>query len=188
MPEERTLILIKPEGMERGLSGEIIRRFEETGLKLVAAKMLQATKEQVSKHYVNDKAWLVSVGEKTIKSYAEKGIKLNETAEERGTKVRNMLMSALISGPILALVFEGNESVFVGRKIAGATEPKKADPSSIRGMYSTDSYALADKKGRPVKTILHASDTPENAETEIKVWFTKGEIYAYKRADEGSVY
>jgi nucleoside-diphosphate kinase len=188
MLEERTFILVKPEGVQRGLAGEIIRRFERTGLKLVAAKMLQATKEQVSNHYVDDIEWLKSVGEKTIKSYAEKGIKLNETAEERGRKVRNMLMDALISGPTLALVFKGNDAVFVGRKLAGSTEPKKADPASIRGMYSTDSYELADKMNRPVKTILHASDTPDNAEKEIKVWFAENEILDYKRADAASIY
>ncbi len=185
---ERTLILIKPEGVKRGLSGEIIRRFEQAGLKVVALRMISATKDQVSRHYPDDKVWLESVGLKSIKSYEAKGIKVKETALEIGNRIRNGLMDALTSGPIVAIVLEGNEAIACGRKICGATAPAAADAGTIRGMYSTDSYALADERKRPIRSIIHASDGLEVANREISIWFGKGEISAYKRADEDLVY
>ncbi len=185
---ERTLVLIKPEGMKRALSGEIIRRFEQTGLKIVAIKMLTATTDQVAKHYTDDPKWLEEVGSKSIKSYAERGIKVKESAMDIGKRIRKGLMDALTSGPIIALVLEGNEAIPVVRKILGSTAPAKADPSTIRGMYSTDSYSLADERGRPIRSIVHASDSPEVAKKEIDVWFKKGEIHEYKRCDEDLIY
>ena len=185
---ERTLVLIKPEGVKRGISGAILKKFEQAGLKIVAIKMLTTTKEQLERHYTDDPAWLEEVGNKSIKSYEERGVKLKETAPEIGKRVRKGLMDALASGPVIAFVLEGNEAVAATRKLVGATSPAKADPSSIRGKYSTDSYALADQKGRPVRTIVHASDSPETASKEIAIWFKKSEIFEYKRADEDFVY
>ncbi|MDE1828536.1 MAG: nucleoside-diphosphate kinase [Candidatus Micrarchaeota archaeon] len=185
---ERTLVLVKPDGVERGLTGSIVAKFEASGLKLVAIKVLKPTTAQASAHYLEDKAWMESVGNKTLKSYEAKGIKMAETALEIGQRVRNMLLVYLVDQPTVAMVLEGNEAVAAVAKMTGATAPIKADPSTIRGTYSLDSYDLADTQKRAVKNIVHASDSHDNAEREIKVWFTDAEIIQYKRADESSMY
>ncbi len=185
---ERVLVVIKPDGVERALIGKVIVRFEDAGLKVVAMKMLNAKKEMVEKHYTNDEAWLLSVGEKAKKSALEKGQKVTETEREIGVRVRNALIRELTRTPVVAFVLEGNAAADVARKIGGGTEPRKADPGSIRGMYSSDSYALADQKKRSVRNILHISETAEIGEQEIKVWFTESDICKYKRADEEAMY
>lgn len=173
---ERALVLIKPDGMEKSLMGKVISKFEEAGLKVIAIKMIRATKEMAAKHYADNPEWLDSIGKKTRASYLEKGIKMEETDREMGMKVRKMLMHELTRISIAAFILEGNSANFIARKIAGSTEPRKADPSSIRGMYSADSYETADKEGRPVRNIVHVSETIADAEREIKVWFSNPEI------------
>lgn len=174
---ERALVLIKPDGVERSLIGKVIGKFEDAGLRVVALKMFKATKETVGNHYVEDTAWLESVGKKTRKSYVEKGMDVRETDREIGMNVRSMLMKELTRAPIVAMILEGNAANFIARKIAGATEPRAADPSSIRGMYANDSYDLADSEKRSVRNIVHVSETPKDAEREIKVWFSTSEIH-----------
>lgn len=185
---ERTLVLMKPDGVERALIGKVIGKFEDAGLKVVALKLLKAKKETVEKHYTEDEEWLLSVGKKTKQSYMDKGQKVDETEREIGLKVRSFLVKELTRGPILAMVLEGNSAAEIARKIGGGTEPRKADPSSIRGMYSVDSYALADAKKRSVRNIVHIAENAEIAEKEIKVWFTDSEICDYKRTDEEAMY
>ena len=185
---ERALVLIKPDGVERALIGRVIAQFEEAGLKVTALKMLKAGNDQVSKHYTDDESWLLSVGKKTKQSYLDKGIEVKESEREIGMRVRSFLVNELTRSPIVAMVLEGNAAAEVARKIAGGTEPKKADPYTIRGRYSNDSYALADKKQRSVRNIVHVSEDSTIAEKEIKVWFTDKEICAYNRADEEALY
>ncbi|MDE1804934.1 MAG: nucleoside-diphosphate kinase [Candidatus Micrarchaeota archaeon] len=185
---ERTLVLIKPDGVERALIGKIISKFEDTGLKVVAIKIVKPGKDVVSQHYIEDKAWMEGVGNKTIKSQEAQGIKVKETALQIGQRVRAALMDYLTGQPVVAMVIEGNEAIAMVAKITGATSPVRADPSTIRGAYSSDSYDLADSKKRAVKNIIHASDAKATAEREIKVWFTTKEIIDYKRADEGAMY
>lgn len=181
---ERTLILIKPDGVERALIGRVIARLEDSGMKVVGLKMLKPKKELVEKHYAEDEEWLLSVGRKTKQSYLDKGMTVDESEREIGMRVRSFLIKELTRTPIVAIVLEGNSAAEIARKIGGGTEPRKADPSSIRGMYSSDSYALADQKKRSVRNILHLSENAEIAEREIKVWFTAAELNDYKRADE----
>lgn len=185
---DRALVLIKPDGIERALIGKIIAKFEDTGLKVTAIKMVKAKKETVEKHYTNDEDWLVSVGTKANSSAREKGQKVTETDREVGVRVRAALVKELTRTPIVAFVLEGNAAADVARKIGGGTEPRKADPSTIRGMYSSDSYALADVKKRSVRNIVHISENAQIAESEIKVWFSDSEICSYKRADEDAMY
>ena len=144
--------------------------------------------DQVSKHYTDDESWLLSVGKKTKQSYLDKGIEVKESEREIGMRVRSFLVNELTRSPIVAMVLEGNAAAEVARKIAGGTEPKKADPYTIRGRYSNDSYALADKKQRSVRNIVHVSEDSTIAEKEIKVWFTDKEICKYDRADEEALY
>jgi nucleoside-diphosphate kinase len=185
---ERTLVLIKPDGVYRALIGEIIKRFEQAGLKIVAMKMVKPTREIVEKHYYADKEWLESVGQKAKASYEKEGKVVKETPLEIGMRVRNTLLNYLTGKPVVAMVVEGNEAIFVVRKILGSTEPKSADPGSIRGSLSSDSYAFADSQGRSTRNLVHASGDKKDAEREISIWFSRDEIIEYKRADEEAMF
>lgn len=185
---ERTLVLVKPDGVERALIGKVISKFEDAGLKIVALKMLKPTSELVSKHYADDKAWMEKLGKKAIASYEARGTKVAETPLEIGMRIRKFLFDYITKAPVVAMVVEGNEAISIVLKLTGSTSSAKADASSIRGMYSSDSYDLADEKKRAVKNIIHASDSKETAEREITVWFKESEIMKYKRADESAMY
>ncbi len=185
---ERTLVLVKPDGVQRALIGKIISKFEDAGLKVVALKMVWPTEKLADIHYPLDKEWYENAWKNTKKGYEEKGLPYNETPLELGNRLRNWLKKAITAGPVVAMVIEGNEAVAAVRKLAGATAPSRADSSTIRGMYSTDSYALSDSEKRTLRNIVHASDSPGTAEKEIKIWFKSGEILAYKRVDEDLIY
>jgi nucleoside-diphosphate kinase len=181
---ERTLVLIKPDGVQRGLIGEIVKRFEQRGLKLSALKMVKGGEELIGKHYTDDLEWLESVGKKTRSSFAEKGIEMEETDKAIGLRIREWLMSYIGSGPVVAMVVEGNHAIEVVRKIVGPTEPRTAPAGTIRGDFSIDSYMLGDNLMRPVKNLIHASGNKKEAEEEIHVWFSEDEIHDYERSDE----
>ena len=185
---ERTLLLVKPDGVYRALIGKIISQMEDAGLKVAAIKMVYPDEKLAGKHYIYDEKWLTSVGTKTHSSYKEKGIMLKETPLQIGERVRGYLITLLTSGPIVAMVIEGNEAIPVVRKLIGATEPKKADPYSVRGRFSSDSYDLAEDNKRAILNLVHASEDKKTAATEIAVWFKKSEIVGYKRADESRMY
>ncbi len=185
---DRALVLVKPDGVERALIGTVIKRFEDAGLKVTGMKMLKPSEETVGRHYTDDEEWLLSVGKKAKQSAIEKGQAVKDTEREIGVRIRSLLVKELTKGVVVALVLEGNACADVARKIAGGTEPRKADPSTIRGAYSSDSYALADQKKRPVRNLVHVSENAQIAEKEIKVWFKESEILKYKRSDEDSMY
>ena len=180
---ERTLVLLKPDAVERGISGRIIARFEDAGLKIVAMKMLWASQEQVENHYPFDEVWAKQVYEKTKKVYEEKGKKFEYKDHlEHGQTIRSWLMDFLKEGPILAIVLESPHAVEIVRKIVGSTEPRQSQPGTIRGDFAVvESYALADIKKRPLRNLVHASDTIENAKREIAVWFDNKEIQKYTK-------
>ncbi|MGC8662756.1 MAG: nucleoside-diphosphate kinase [Candidatus Micrarchaeia archaeon] len=185
---EKTLVLIKPDGVYRALIGEVIKKFELAGLKIVALKMVKPSRDLVEKHYHADKEWLENIGKKTKISYEKEGKTLNETPLEIGTRVQKNLITYLTGKPVVAMVVEGNEAIFIVRKIIGSTEPKSADPGSIRGMFSSDSYFLSDSQGRSTRNIVHASGDKKDSEREISIWFSNSEIIDYKRADEDAMF
>jgi nucleoside-diphosphate kinase len=190
---ERTFVLIKPDAVQRGLIGEIIARFEKTGLKVVALKMVKPTKEQALKFYPSDEQWLISVANKSLTVYKQLGLDpkkdfATDDPVEIGKIIKDWLADFLASGPCVAMVIEGNRAVEVVRKIVGATRPYEAEPGTIRGDFSTDSPELANILKRPLRNLVHASDSKEVAEKEIKFWFNDNEIISYKRADEGIIY
>ncbi len=185
---ERALVLIKPEGLQRALTGRIITKFEEVGLKVTAMKLVRVTSELAGNHYADDKQWMVALGTKTKATNLEKGIKMSETPIQIGERIRAALIKHLAGKPVIALVLEGNAANDIGRKIAGATEPRKADPSTIRGMFSPDTYPAADAAKRPILNLVHVSENKEAAEREIKIWFSEKEIVSYRRADEAFLY
>jgi len=185
---EQTLLLVKPDGVYRALIGKIISKIEDSGLKIVAMKMVLPNDAIAKMQYIEDKEWMESVGNKTLSTFREKGIETKETPLQIGKRVHSYLTDYLTSGPIVAIVVEGNEAISVIRKIVGATEPRKAEPSSIRGQYAIDSYDIADKKQRAVRNLVHASEDKKTAEREISVWFKPGEIIKYRRLDEDAIY
>lgn len=179
---ERTLVLVKPDGVQRGLVGEIIRRFERMGFWISGAKMLKPDEKLLSLHYADDPAWKESVGKKTRASMEAKGIKMSETNEQIGARIRQWNMECL-KGPVMALVFQGPHAVEAGRKIVGNTEPRQAVPGTIRGDFSYDSYALADADKRVIRNLVHASGSVDEAEREIKLWFKKEDMHEYTKQD-----
>jgi len=181
MTVERTLILAKPDSVQRGLVGEIIKRFEQVGFKIAGIKMVHATEDQLGNHYKDDKDWKVSVGTKTLKVANEKGIKMDETAEQIGDRIRKWNMEGLKTCPVIAIVFEGHHAVEFGRKIVGNTEPRQSPPGTIRGDYSIESYQIADTKKRVVRNLAHASESKQEAEREISIWFNKDELFDYDK-------
>ena len=187
---ERTVILIKPDGVQRGLIGEIISRFEKVGLKLIALKMVHVDKSHVRKHYSSDRTeWLSQIGEKTLKAYREFGTDPDEflgtiNPLEIGKMINRWNIDYLTSGPLVAILLEGNHAISVVRKMVGFTHPDLADAGTIRGMYSVDSTDLANEKKRAARNLVHASGNAEEAKFEEELWFHKAEIHSYKRSDE----
>jgi len=176
---QRTFIAIKPDGIQRHLMGEIIKRFENRGLKLVASKLVAPTKEMVLQQYPDDEEWYVSLGTKTLEGYKERGIKNDMKPIEIGKMIREQLVDYIADRPILAMVWEGPHAVELGRKTVGSTNPLKADVGSIRGDYSMESYFLADDMARALQNMIHASGSPEEAGQEIAIWFDQSEILNY---------
>ena len=185
---EKTLVLLKPDAVQRALVGEIISRFERTGFKVVGLKMCYASKDIAGRHYADDEAWLVSVGEKAKKAAESKGQKVTGSPKELGQRVRQMLIEFITMSPTVAIVLEGHDVINKVRVIVGDTAPSKAAPGTIRGDFSFDSYGLADVSGRPIQNLIHASDAPESAKREIDIWFRKDEIHPYQRVDESLLY
>ncbi len=189
MIKEQTLVLIKPDGVQRSLVGEILRRYERTGLKLIALKFLIPTEEQAKNHYLVDPNWLENVGKKAIGAYEKKGEKSPfATPLECGQAVLERNAKYLSSGPIVAMVWQGNQAVGVVRKITGATEPLTSDVGTIRGDLTIDSYQLADADSRSVRNLIHASGSSEEAAKEIKIWFNEDELIKYRLINESILY
>ena len=188
--KERTLVVIKPDGVQRSLIGEIVKRYERAGLKLVGIKMFVPESGFVEKHYLLDPGWKESVGKKTLEAYKDKG--LEHPAGDDPIKAADTIIEALkkylSSGPVIAMVWEGINSVGVVRKITGGTEPLTSDVGTIRGDYTIDSYKLADVDGRSVRNLVHASGSPEEAKNEIKLWFSEKELLDYRLVQEAILY
>ena len=186
LKEEKTFVLIKPDGVQKGLIGEIIKRFEQRDLKIVALEMFLPTAEQIDKHYPKDKAWIKRLGEKSLNTYEKYGIDpkplLGTTDQlEIGEMVRSWVIDYMSSAPLVRIVVQGLHAVDMVRKIAGSTLPYQADMGTIRGDFSNDSPALANSEKRAVMNLIHASETPEEAKHEITHWFGDFKAYDYKR-------
>lgn len=186
--KERTLVLVKPDGVQRALIGEIVSRLERVGLKIVALKFLLPTKDQAYKHYVKSEAEIEALGNRSIEGKKKSGIEVVENPKELGQKIVNRLVAFLSAGPIVAIVLEGNRSIAITRKLVGSTEPLQSDVGTIRGDYTIDSYALADDGDRSVRNLVHASANVEEADYEIKVWFKDEDLINYKNSFDKILY
>ena len=187
--EERTLAVVKPDGVQRSLIGEIIKRYERAGLKLVGLKMFVPSSEMIEKHYSLDPGWKKAVGEKALESYKKRGIEApTNNPLEIGDRVLDGLKKYITSGPVVAMVWEGAHAVEIVRKITGGTEPLSSDVGTIRGDFVLDSYQMADSDNRAVRNLIHASGSLEEAENEINHWFSKDELVGYKIIQEKILY
>ncbi len=185
---ERTLVLLKPDAVQRGLMGDIITRFEKKGLKIVAMKFLQATKEQAMQHYFWSDEEKIKTGNRTIEVYKSKGLELNKTPIEAAEDVQRRLINFMLAGPILAMIIEGAHAIEHVRKIVGHGSPLQADVGTIRADFTIDSYILADEADRAARNLVHASSSVDEAEREIKVWFKEEDICDYELAIEKILY
>lgn len=182
-------MLIKPDGVKRGLVGECIKRVEQRGLKIIALKMVWPSKEHAHSHYSGEKEWLAGMGEKTLETYRKYGkdpIKELGTDDplEIGRMIHNWLTEFLTSGPVVAMVVSGVHAIDMVRKIVGKTIPAFAEMGTIRGDFSVDSPMLANESKRAIHNLVHASGDAKEAEHEINHWFAPEEINDYKRAEE----
>lgn len=191
--EETTFLLIKPDGVVRGLTGEIMRRIEQRGLKIVAIAMERANHAKVDRHYPKDGRWIHRLGEKTLATYEKYGYDViselgTDDADKIGRMVRKWLVDFMASAPVVKMVIKGVHAVEMVRKLVGSTMPSDAPLGTIRGDYSVDSAALANRQKRAVRNIVHASETAEEAAHEVRHWFSEKEIYDYERSDESVMF
>lgn len=186
LKEEKTFVLIKPDGVQKGLVGEIIKRFEQRDLKIVALEMFQPITDEIDKHYPKDKVWVKRLGEKSLSTYEKynidpKPLLGTDNPAEIGKMVRGWVVDYMTSGPLVRMIVQGLHAVDMVRKIAGNTLPYRADMGTIRGDFSNDSPALANTEKRAVVNLMHASETAEEAKHEISHWFGSSKTLDYKR-------
>ena len=193
---QRTFCMVKPDGVMRGLTGEIIKRIEKVGLKIVGLKMITASKEQIIKHYpMSDQAWVDRLGDKGLSTFSDLSLDPVEfmgTANKSdiGKMVTGALVKYMTSGPVVIMMVEGIQAIDMVRKLAGHTLPFKADMGTIRGDFSVDSPAVANVEGRSIHNLFHASENEVEAASELKLWFNNDvkDIHTYYRSEEGVMY
>ncbi len=181
MTTEKTLVLIKPDAILRGITGRIIARFERVGMKIVALKMIKANRTTLEKHYYKDKKWLKVKGELYKKKL---GLKKSADPIPIGKEIVEGLIKDMQFSPIIALVLQGHNAVHTVKRLTGPTNIDEALPGTIRGDFSHDTFTLANKSGRPNLTIIHATDNTADAQKEIDFWFSPDEIHEYKKPEE----
>lgn len=159
---EQTLVLFKPDTVQRGLVGEILTRFERVGLKIVGTKMISPDRDHYYKHYED----------------------IGQMVTRRGEKAFDVTLAMMGEGPVIAMVFEGIQAVSLVRKMVGGTEPKSAVPGTIRGDFSHMSFEYADGANKGIPNLIHASGDPEEAQKEIMHWFAAPELYNYEAVHE----
>ncbi|MFH1454737.1 MAG: nucleoside-diphosphate kinase [bacterium] len=188
MKTEKTLIIIKPDGVQRSFIGEIIQRIERTGLKIVAMKMIIPTADQCIKHYNKDDTWFLEKGTRIVNDRKARGDKITKSALEYGREIIGRLTTFMTSGPVVLILAEGNKSVGIIKKLVGTTEPLSSDVGTIRGDFTLDSYSLADAERRAIRNLIHCTDTAEDADREIKIWMKPDEIIKYISIQEKMLY
>ncbi|HEY1835626.1 MAG TPA: nucleoside-diphosphate kinase [Candidatus Saccharimonadales bacterium] len=191
---QRTFCMVKPDGVMRGLVGDIIGRLEKAGLKVVALKMVQADKDLASRHYpMSDEAWVQRLGEKSLTGFDNLDVSAKEVlgSEDKavlGREVTESLVSYMTSGPVVCMVVEGMQAIEMVRKLAGNTLPFKAAVGTIRGDYSVDSPSIANAEKRAIHNLFHASENAGEAANEIKLWFGSDQVHDYQLTHEAVSY
>lgn len=186
--KERTFVIVKPDGVQRGLVGEIVRRFENTGLKLVYTKLLMIDEKKLWEHYGKDDAWFEKKGAGIIADRTAAGMNIEKEPLEYGKDIIRALVKFMTSGPSVMMVLEGNQAVGVVKKLVGGTEPATSDVGTIRGDLTLDSYAIAAIDDRAVRNLIHCSDAPSEAEREIALWIPAEDLINYRLVGEQILY
>lgn len=186
--KERTFVIIKPDGIQRSLIGEIIKRFERVGLKIVGLKFGMLDKEKIWKNYDKDDAWFLKKGTNIANDRKASGLPVDKEPIEYGKDIIRALEKFMTACPVVSIVLEGNEAVAVVKKIVGETEPKTSDVGTIRGDLTIDSYNISAIDDRAVRNLIHCSDEVENAKKEISLWFEEKELFDYRLVSEAILY
>lgn len=186
--QERSLIILKPDAVQRSLMGEIIGRFERKGLKFVAFKFVKPDADHLFAHYNKDDAWFEKKGQNMIKNLEEQGKKPEKAAVEYGKDIIRAVIKEMQQSPVLAIVVEGGDAIKQVTKLVGTTEPATADIGTIRGDFTIDTYSHSTYEDRSIRNLIHCSDVPEEAEREIALWFDESELMEYTTAQERIMY
>lgn len=186
--KERTFVIIKPDGVQRGLLGEIIGRFERVGLKLVGMKFGMLDEKKCWEHYNKDDEWFLKKGTNIVNDRTAAGMSVEKEAIEYGKDIIGQLVTFMTACPTLSMVWEGNHAVAIVKKLVGGTEPSTSDVGTIRGDLTLDSYSLAGVDSRAVRNLIHCSDAPEEAQREISLWFKPEDMIDYRAVQEGILY
>jgi nucleoside-diphosphate kinase len=186
--QEQSLVLLKPDTVQRSLVGEVIKRFEQTGLKISAMKMIVPTEAQLLSHYNKTDEWYDRKGKGIVEELKSQGKEITKEPIEYGKDIIRTIVHYMTAAPVVALILEGNKAVSVVSKIVGSTEPSTSDVGTIRGDYTVDSYSHATLEGRAVRNLVHQSESPEEAEREIAIWFKAEEVMNYVTAQERIMY
>ncbi|HTP56983.1 MAG TPA: nucleoside-diphosphate kinase [Candidatus Paceibacterota bacterium] len=183
---ERTFVILKPDTIQRSLIGDIIRRIERTGLKLVGLKMVRASEATLTAHYGKDDAWYLEKGTKRVKLMRDAGKPVDPERPpiEYGKDIIRGVVRYMQASPVVAMVWEGNQAVAVVKKLVGTTDPTASDVGTIRGDYQLDSYSLSDAEQRGIRNLIHCSDQVAEAMREIGIWFNSGELQDYRHINE----
>jgi len=186
--EERTFVIVKPDGVQRGLIGEILKRYERTGLKLVGMRFGVADEKKFWEHYNKDDAWYLQKGTKILEDKKANNLPADKEPMEYGKEIIRQLVKFMTCGPVLMMVWEGNQAAAVVKKITGGTEPSTSDVGTIRGDLTVDSYNIAAVDDRAVRNLIHCSESAEEAKREIAIWFTDAEMTEYRLVGEQILY
>jgi nucleoside-diphosphate kinase len=187
--KERTFVILKPDTIQRSLVGDVLRRFENMGLKMVGMKMIQAPEDMIWKHYNKDDVWFLKKGTNTIENRKKLGMPIEKEAIEYGKDIIRGAVKYIQASPVIALVLEGNQAVAIVKKLVGGTEPTTSDVGTIRGDYALDSYAMSDfDDSRCVRNLVHCTDNVAESDFEINLWFKKEELFDYKHIQDIMLY
>lgn len=186
--QERSLVILKPDAVQRSLMGEIIGRFERVGLKCTAMKMFVPAEDKLTKHYNKDEEWFLKKGTRIVEDLKSQGLPVDKEPIEYGKDIIRTIVNYMTAAPVVGLVLEGNQAVGVVTKLVGSTEPSTSDVGTIRGDYTVDSYSHSSYENRAVRNLIHCSESPEEAEREISIWFSDDEVMDYVAAQERIMY
>ena len=186
--KERTFVILKPDAIQRSLIGELIKRIERSGMKLMAMKLVQASEDQCWAHYNKDDKWFQEKGAKFIANLQASNLPIEKEASEYGKDIVRGLVKFMTACPVVAMIWEGNQAVSIIKKLVGGTEPATSDIGTIRGDLTLDTYELSNLDNRTVRNLIHCSDHPDEAEREIALWFKPEEILSYRLIAEEILY
>ncbi len=186
--QERTFVMLKPDAVQRSLIGDLIRRFEATGLKCSAMKMFNADEKRLFEHYNKDDEWFLTKGNRIVEDLKSQGLEVTKEPIEYGKDIIRANANFMMSAPVIAMIWEGNQAVAVIKKLVGSTEPSTSDVGTVRGDYTVDSYSHAAVEDRAVRNLVHCSDEVAEAQREIELWMKEGEVMEYATSQERIMY